>query len=127
MARDTVAQDVAALHRFALAPRPGLLASIRDVRAALIAELDGAGAGRIRNDNLQSSGEAARAAFNFRQERKAARTAARSQDGAEKPEAKDDAAEKPAPAMNQQGDPPKPKPGPPVPQQIYLAEAKAWR
>ena len=90
MARDLRAQNVVALHRFGLAPKPGLLASINDVRSALLAELDDPSAGQIKNDDLLSSGEAARAAFDFRQERKTARLAARSQDNTSKQQIKED-------------------------------------
>ena len=87
MARDLRAQNVVALHRFGLAPRSGSSDSISDARSALLAELDPPGAGQIKNDDLLSSGEAARAAFDFRQERKAARLAVRAQDEAEKKQA----------------------------------------
>ena len=125
MARDSQVQSVVALHRFGLAPKHGLLASIKDVRSALLAELDNPDAGQIKNHDLLSSGEAARAAFDFRQERKAARLAARSQDDTGKQPAKGDLSSSSAPQMTQQGVAPKPNPGAAVPQQIYLEEAKA--
>src|SRR6202035_1413854 len=71
MARDPKAEAALALHRFGFGPRLGSIAAIAsDPRGALLAELDRPGAGRITNPDLLDSGEAARAAFNFRQERK---------------------------------------------------------
>ena len=136
MARDPKAEAALALHRFGFGPRAGSIAAIAsDPRGALMAEFDRPGAGRIEDPDLLSSGEAARAAFEFRQNRKAQRLAERAQReaaknapaaAAEKPPA---AAEKPAAsgAMAPGGTPvdPKPKPQPGVPQQIFLEEAKA--
>src|SRR5690348_312533 len=74
MAIDPRAQTVAALNRFALPIKSG--ASLpSDARAALLADLDGPSAGQIANGDLPNVGEAARAVFQFRQERKAARMA----------------------------------------------------
>ena len=87
MARDPRAQALVALHRFGFAPKPGTAVSVKEVRAVLLTELENSATGQIKNDDLQSSGEAARAAFDFRQERKAARLVARSQDQASKQQA----------------------------------------
>ncbi len=128
MARDPRAQTALALHRFAFAPKPGALASIDDARAALIAELENPAAGQIKNDGLLSSGEAARAAFDFRQERKAARLSARAGDETSKQQAKEAQTSASQPEMAQpqaQQTTLRPNPGPGVPQQIYLEEAKA--
>ena len=77
MARDPKAEAALALHRFGLGPRLGSIAAIAaDPRGALLSELDRADAGRITDPDLLSSGDAARAAFDFRQERKAQRLAA---------------------------------------------------
>ncbi len=130
MTRDPKAEAALALHRFGFGPRAGSIAAIAsDPRGALMAELDRPGAGRIADPDLLAGGEAARAAFNFRQERKAQRLAERAQRDAAKnsPAAP---AEKPAmsEAMAQGGDRPaplKPNPQPGVPQQLYLEEAKA--
>src|SRR6185369_17362242 len=84
MARDPRAQGVVALHRFGLPPKLGSTNSIGDTRSVLLAELDRPGAALIKNNDLLTSGEAARAAFDFRQERKAARLAANAQNEAEK-------------------------------------------
>ena len=111
-----------ALYRFGLGPRAGSIAGIAsDPRGALLAELDGAGAGRIGNADLLTSGTAARVAFAFQQAQRAARQAERAAQqaggGAAPPQMQDQsAAPPPAPVRN---------PGPGVPQQIYLAEAKA--
>jgi uncharacterized protein (DUF1800 family) len=124
MALDPKAQAALALYRFGLGPRAGSIAGIAsDPRGALLAELDGAGAGRVGTADLLTSGTAARAAFAFQQAQRAARQAER-------------AAQQAAPSggpsppqMNDQSAPPAPvpvrNPGPGVPQQIYLAEAKA--
>ena len=126
MARDLRAQAALALHRFAFAPKPGALALVNDARAALIAELEDPAAGQIKRGNLLSSGEAARAAFEFRQERQ--RLAARAPDEACKHQAKEAQENASQPEMTQpqaQQAEPGPNPGPGLPQQIYLEEAKA--
>ena len=90
----------------------------------LLAELDKPDVALIKNHDLLTSGEAARAAFDFRQERKAARLAANAQNEAEKQQAKEAGSpEDKQPA--QQNNAAKPNPGPGVPQQIYLEESKA--
>jgi len=124
MALDPKAQAALALYRFGLGPRAGSIAGIAsDPRGALLAELDGAGAGRIGNADLLTSGTAARVAFAFQQAQRAARQAERAAQqaatpsgGASPPQMNDQSAPPPAPVRN---------PGPGVPQQIYLAEAKA--
>src|SRR5439155_13644024 len=122
MAADPKAEAALALHRFGLGPRAGSIAGIAsDPRGALLAELDRAGAGRINNPDLLTSGAAARAAFAYQQAQRAARQAERAAQQANAPsgagsaEMRDQSA---APAA-------RPNPGPGVPQQIYLAEAKA--
>src|SRR6516165_4137943 len=122
MALDAKVEAALALYRFGLGPRAGSIAAIAsDPRGALLAELDGAGAGRIGNADLLTSGTAARVAFAFQQAQRAARQAERAAQqaggGAAPPQMQDQsAAPPPAPVRN---------PGPGVPQQIYLAEAKA--
>jgi len=143
MAPDPKTLAATALHRFGFGPRAGSLASIAaDPRGAMLAELERPSAGRIADSDLLTTGEAARAAFDFRQERKAGRLALRSEREATEAEAKKaaDAAKtagkadiaqaeiKPAdgaPADAMQVAPAKPDPGPGIPQQIYLEEAKA--
>jgi len=137
MARDPKAEAALALHRFGLGPRLGSIAAIAaDPRGALLSELDRPDAGRITDPDLLSSGEAARAAFDYRQERKAQRLAAqerRPQAGAPAsssppasemanaaPGAKDNTMEANATAQTQ-----KPNVGPGIPQQIFLQDAKA--
>src|ERR1700756_4740803 len=89
-------------HRFGFGPRLGSIAAIAsDPRGALLAELDRPGAGRIGDPDFLRGGQAARGAFNFRQERKAQREAAKT------------------------GETAQPKPSQPgFPQQVYLNEAK---
>ena len=125
MALDPKAEAALALYRFGLGPRAGSIAGIAsDPRGALLAELDGAGAGRIGNADLLTSGTAARVAFAFQQAQRAARQAERAAQqaaapsgGAAPPQMKDQSATPPpAPVRN---------PGPGVPQQISLAAATA--
>jgi uncharacterized protein (DUF1800 family) len=125
MALDPKAQAALALYRFGLGPRAGSIAGIAsDPRGALLAELDGAGAGRIGNADLLTSGTAARVAFAFQQAQRVARQAERAAQQAAAPSGGAS-----PPQMNDQSAPPPPapvrNPGPGVPQQIYLAEAKA--
>ena len=103
-------QAAFALHRFGFGPRPGDIDRIAsDPRGALLAELR-PGAGQIDDPSLPDVGAAFREAFVFRQERKAEREARRMQASAMTPEP----AAKPAQGHMI-----------PVPQKIYLAEAKA--
>ena len=143
MALDPKTSAATALHRFGFGPRAGSIASVAaDPRGAIVAELDRPGAGRIADSDLLTTGEAARAAFDFRQERKAQRLAIRSERETMQAEGKKaaDAARtatnanmaqaemKPAesaPADAMQSAPAKANPGPGIPQQIYLEEAKA--
>ncbi len=141
-------QAAFALHRFGLGPREGSLAAIAaDPRGALIADLAKPGAGRLSNPQLLTSAEAARAAFDFRQERKAARLVARAEQDAAKPSttppaergakpganaaspadpaADDKMANGAGSAMERSPRPARPDPGRAVPQQIFLQEAKA--
>jgi uncharacterized protein (DUF1800 family) len=141
---DAKLQAAFALHRFGLGPREGSLAAIAaDPRGALIADLARPGAARLSDPNLLASAQAARAAFEFRQERKAARLVARTDqdpakakaDRAAKPSgnsaaaadpaADDKMANGPGSAMEQNARPARPDPGRAVPQQIFLQEAKA--
>jgi len=126
MARDPKAEAALVLHRFGFGPRAGSIAAIAsDPRGALLAELDRSGAGRIGDPDLLTSGEAARAAFNFRQQRKAQRLAERAQREAAK-NAPAPTAPAPEPAMAAKPvAPDKPAALPGFPQQAYLEEAKA--
>ena len=122
-----------------MGPRVGSMAAIAsDPRGALIAELDRPGAGGFANPDLLTSGEAARAMFDFRQERKAARLAARALEpqsaGASAPES----SSAPPRAMTPNASPdtsmsapvgqpaskPAGNPAPGVPQQLYFEEAR---
>src|ERR1700681_3598428 len=78
MIADRKTQAALALHRFGLGPRAGSIAAIAsDPRGALLAEINGADAGRINDPALLASGEGARAAFKFQQEQRAVRLAER--------------------------------------------------
>ncbi len=113
-----------ALHRFGFGPRGDAIARLSaDPCGALLAELEHPDAALVHDADLLDSGEAARAVFDFRQERKAVRFAQRAEQTM--------ATNGNAPAGASVGQPPnqqpnqQPKPGPGLPQQIYLAEAKA--
>jgi uncharacterized protein (DUF1800 family) len=128
-----------ALHRFGFGPRgDGISRIATDPRGALLAELDRPDLVRIADPDLLDSGEAARAVADFRQERKAARLAELAaqemarQDQANAKAAAQANAQAGAQAIPQanaaadQANGAKPRdPGPGVPQQIFLAEAKA--
>jgi uncharacterized protein (DUF1800 family) len=78
MALDPQTQAALALHRFGFGPRADAIAKIAaDPRGALLADLDRPGAGAINDPNLLTGAEAALAARDFRQVRKAARLADR--------------------------------------------------
>jgi uncharacterized protein (DUF1800 family) len=135
MGRDPKAEAALALHRFGLGPRAGSVAAIAsDPRGALLAELDRAGAGGIATGDLLSSGEAARAAFAYQEAQRAARQAERAAQAAQNtnapnansasPNTQTGAAPEMKPAEQAPAQPPR-NPGPGVPQQIYLDEARA--
>jgi uncharacterized protein (DUF1800 family) len=141
MAPDPKAEAALALHRFGLGPRAGSVAAIAsDPRGALIAELDRPGAGRLGDTDLLASGAAARAAFAFRQAQQVARRAERAAQQANAqgadpknagapnagaPAAGDSPPQTQMKPAEQAGAPPRRNPGPGLPQQIYLDEAKA--
>jgi len=114
MATDNQHDAALALHRFGFGPRgDGITRLATDPRGALLAELDRPDGALIDDADLLDTGEAARAVFDFRQERKAVRFAQR-------------AAQPPAGNANEAANGDKLRnPGPALPQQIYLAEAKA--
>src|SRR5436305_12376630 len=120
MAPDPKTAAALALHRFGLGPRSGSVAAIgSDARGALLAELERPGAARITDASLPGSGAAARAAFQFRETQRLLRQAERAARADTAPTAaapQSKGAEAAAPAMPA---------GPPVPQQLYLTEAKA--
>ena len=117
MALDSRMQAAVALNRFGFMPKAGVPS---DPRAALLADLTNPTAGQIANHELPSVGEAARATFAFRQERRAKRLE-------KAPNARGsmygDGTESRMAALNAKPDVEKQAPG--VPQQIYLQEAKA--
>jgi uncharacterized protein (DUF1800 family) len=153
MAVDPKFEAASALHRFGFGPRAGSIAAIAsDPRGALLAELERPASGRISDSDLLTSGEAARAAFDFRQVQRAARLAQRAERamnnnaannaapaaGAQVPASQPPAADaggmeaRPAQGAANSGAannapstaPALRNPGPGVPQQIYLEEAK---
>ncbi len=126
MPLDRKAEAALALHRFGVGPRIGSIAAIAgDPRGALLAELDRAGAGLIADQDLRTSGAAARATFQYEEAQRAARQAER---GARETSA-EGAISSSSPPNMQAADPPiaAPAAGPrrAVPQQIYFDEAKA--
>jgi uncharacterized protein (DUF1800 family) len=134
MALDPQTDAALALHRFGLGPRADTIGRIAtDPRGALLADLDRPGAGAINDANLLTSAEAAQAGRDFRQVRKAARLAeavVRDANQQAAPEA-GRSAPKAAPDMQPGADmkasaPAAARdPGPGIPQQIFLEEAKA--
>jgi uncharacterized protein (DUF1800 family) len=142
---DANTNAVFALHRFGLGPRAGSQAAIAsDPRGALIADLARPGAARLNRPGLLGSAEAARAAFDFRQQRKAERLASRAgqdagrpaADPAAAPGASSRAVPDPAAADTMANGPAamerrrsalaaNPDAGRPVPQRIFLQEAEA--
>jgi uncharacterized protein (DUF1800 family) len=109
-----------ALHRFGFGPRGDAIARLSaDPRGALLAELERPDAAMVQDAGLLDTGEVARAVYDFRQERKAVRFAQRAEQAA--------ATNGNAPATANANQPPtqQPNPGPALPQQIFLAEAKA--
>ena len=141
MTLDSKILAATALHRFGFGPRAGSIASVAaDPRGAMLAELDRPGAGQIADSDLLNTGEAARTAFDFRQEKKAERLVLRSERDATQASKAADAIKNAgktefaesevkqaegAPPNTMQPAPAKANPGPGIPQQIYLEEAKA--
>jgi uncharacterized protein (DUF1800 family) len=146
MSTDKQRDAALALHRFGFGPRDDAIVRLAaDPRGGLMAELDRPGIARIDDPDLPDAGEAARAAFAFRQERKAARFAERATHEMER-QAKAQAqtngqvtvppntqtsgpanapANLPANAAGGENGNKARDPGPGIPQQIFLAEAKA--
>ncbi len=126
MALDPKAAAALALHRFGVGPRAGSIAAIAsDPRGALLAELDRPGIGRIPEQDLLTSGAAARAAFEFQRAQRAARQAERA---AQQQTGQKAAGDNPPAAEIRPAVPGSAAPGNQavsVPQQIYLDEAKA--
>src|ERR1700730_10137004 len=101
MALDPKFEAALALHRFGFGPRGDAIVRITaDPRGALLAEVERPSAGRIDNPDLLTGGEAARAAFDFRQEKKGARLA----EAADREAAKNRTAQ-PAPKPDAMADP----------------------
>lgn len=115
---DSHARAALALHRFGMGPRPGDIDKIaNDPRGALLAELR-AGVKPLTDPALVDSGRAARDAFAFQLQQKAEREAAQRMQA--EASANNMAGDNNAMPMQQQ-----PKPGPGLPQELYLTEAQA--
>jgi len=116
---DPHAQAALALHRFGVGPKPGDIARIAsDPRGAVAAELK-AGAKTIDDPALSSSAEDARDTVAFQQDRKREREARRARAAGGGSMAAGDMAEPGSNEMSVR------KPGPPLPQRLYLTEAQA--
>ena len=116
---DPHGQAALALHRFGFGPKPGDIARIAaDPRGALIAELN-AGPKVIDGPALSSSAEDARDTVAFQQERKREREARRKQAASGGGAISGDMADAESNEISMR------KPGPPLPQRIYLSEAQA--
>jgi uncharacterized protein (DUF1800 family) len=116
MARDPE-KAVLALHRFGLGPRPGTVAAIAgDPEGALVADLDRPNAGQILDSRLLSSDAAYRVVFEYNAARAAEAKLARRGIAAPAEESKASVTAKPG-----QGE----AAPPPLPQQIFFAEATA--
>jgi uncharacterized protein (DUF1800 family) len=113
-----------ALHRFGFGPRPDSIARIAaDPRAALLADLQRPHAGRLAVD-LPSSGQAARAVFDFQAERRAKqKLAVRLQKVGETGD--DTQAMAAFDRIVPERTASQPHPPPPLPQQLLLNEAQA--
>ncbi len=141
MSLDPQTEAALALHRFGFGPRAEAIAKIAsDPRGALLADIDRAGAGALADPDLLTSAEAALAARDFRQVRKAARLAEQVQRDAGQQAARQAAQQAARNAKAgtdmQSGDMQQGSemmqapaaardPGPAIPQQILLEEAKA--
>ena len=117
MALDSRMQAAVVLNRFGFMPKAGVPS---DPRAALLADLANPTAGQIANDQLPSVGEAARATFAFRQERREERL---QEAATARGNTAGGGTESRMAAPNAKPDVKKQARG--VPQQIYLREAKA--
>jgi len=135
MSLDPQTEAALALHRFGFGPRAEAIAKIAsDPRGALLADIDRPGAATIDSPDLLTSAEAAQAARDFRQVRKAARLAEHIQhDAAQQAgkQAAQQAARNPTagadmqPGADMMAAAPARDPGPAIPQEILLEEAKA--
>jgi uncharacterized protein (DUF1800 family) len=118
-----------ALHRFGFGPKAGSIAAIAaDPLGALLADLDAANAGQIRDADLPASGAENRAVYENNAERLAQQKLEQkrkqlAQAGMENSDSSTGMEEKPAMAPPA-AEPAKPAPVP-LPRQIYLNEAKA--
>src|SRR3984893_1291760 len=118
MALDPKSQRALPCRRCGLGPRAGSIAAIAsDPRGALLAEINSPDAARINDTALLTSADAARTALKFQQDRRAQRQADRAARAAANQQPDMKAGDAP-PSMQ-------PNAGPPLPQRLYLDEAKA--
>ena len=129
MALEPKALAALALHRFGLGPREGSIATIAsDPRGAILAELERPDAGLLNASSLMSSGAVNRAVYEFNAERLAKQRLEKArQEAAQKEAAASGVAPTMAPATtnNDAGAAPTASPSPPLPQQLFLQEARA--
>jgi uncharacterized protein (DUF1800 family) len=131
MSLDPQTEAALALHRFGFGPRAAAIAKIAsDPRGALLADIDRPGAATIDNPDLLTSAEAAQAGRDFRQVRKAARLAEHIERDADQQAAQQAARNAKAgadmpPGSDMMAAAPARDPGPAIPQEILLEEAKA--
>jgi uncharacterized protein (DUF1800 family) len=112
------------LHRFGFGPVGDSIAAVAaDPRGALLADLERPGAGQIDAPDLISSAKAAREVSDFRAERRAEQKLATRQQKQADTSGEGEAASQMAKLSGADGGTPAPKP--PLPQQIFLSEAKA--
>jgi uncharacterized protein (DUF1800 family) len=112
------------LHRFGFGPVGDSIAAIAaDPRGALLADLDRSGAGQIDTPDLLSSAKAAREVSDFRAERRAEQKLATRQQKQTNTSGEGEVASQMAKLPGADGGAPAQKP--PLPQQIFLSEAKA--
>jgi uncharacterized protein (DUF1800 family) len=111
-----------ALHRFGLGPRPGAIATIAaDPRGALLAEIERPDVALVSGADLMTGAQSARAAFEYRAERRARRIVAEREAERQRAMASDPAEGSSADAGERAT---KPDAAPNVQRQIILNEAK---
>jgi uncharacterized protein (DUF1800 family) len=123
---DPKSQAALALHRFGFGPKAGSIASIAsDPRGALLAELDKEAVTPTSTPGLMSSAQASRAVFEFNAAQQARDRAQRRQREADQRSGREGSAPTamPAPTAPNPAQP-KSAPPPPLPQRLFLQEAR---
>ncbi|MBO0712693.1 MAG: DUF1800 family protein [Acetobacteraceae bacterium] len=125
MALDPRSETILALHRFGFGPRAGAIDRVAaDPRAALLAEIDQAGAGALGGADLLTSAQALQAVRDFRRVRKAARLANRDEAQANQHDPAPDPNTAAGGTMAEAEKPMRDR-GSAIPQEIFFDEAKA--